>query len=300
MNDEINFNFNYKISVVIPIYNRQKTIERCLDSVLNQTFPAYEIIVVDDGSNDRTLAIIRQKYDKQVIIIKQNHKGAQVARNTGIKAAKGEYIAFLDSDDEWAPNKLELQVQVLVQRPKAVICGNGYIQTEWKEKEPKVYEESYSKKTNAHSKKIMQLNGKSGNVYKQILNHSFCLFQTLLAPKKSLVEIGLLDEKVPSYQEWDTAIRLAKNNEFFFIQKPLFIYHLHDGETISKSTKKAIDGMEYNCKKFQYEILAQLGSRALTQRYYGLLRQCIKYKDKRFFLYLLKYCMGKLNIFCLK
>ena len=93
---------------------------------------------------------------------------------------------------------------------------------------------------------------------------------------------------------------IAKNHEFAFINKPLFIYHLHDGETISKDTKKAIDGMEYNCKKFQYEILSQLGSKALTQRYYGLMKQCIQFSDKRFFEYLLKYCLGKINIFLLK
>lgn len=300
MDDEINYNYKFNISVVIPTYNRQNTIERCLDSVLNQTFPAYEIIVVDDGSNDRTLEIINQKYGKQVKIIKQNHKGAQAARNAGIKSATGEYIAFLDSDDEWVPNKLELQAQVLMKNPNAVVCGNGYIQTEWKEKVPKVYIKSHGKKTNTHSKKIMRLNGKSGNVYKQILNQSFCLFPTLLSPKKSLVEIGFLDDKVPSYQEWDTAIRLAKNNEFVFIQKPLFIYHLHAGETISKSTKKSIDGMEYICNKFQYEIMGQLGSHQLVQRYKVILRLCMQYKDKRFFIYLLKYVLGNMHIFVLR
>lgn len=78
----------------------------------------------------------------------------------------------------------------------------------------------------------------------------------------------------------------------------MFIYHLHDGETISKSTKRAIDGMEYNCKKFQYDILGQLGPQALKHRYFELMKLCIQYKDKRFLKYLLRYCLGTINIFC--
>ena len=297
---DLNLNdINYNISVIIPSFNREKTIERCLDSVINQTYPAFEIIVVDDGSEDQTLNIIKEKYVNRVRVISQNHKGAQAARNKGIKAACGEYISFLDSDDEWVPNKLELQVNELIKNPNKVICGNGYIVTDWKREVPKVYSKLCIN-SRSTTKKVMKLKGKNGYVYKELLNNSFCLFPVLLAPKQFFYDIRLLDEKVPAYQEWDTAIRLAKNHEFAFINKPLFIYHLHDGETISKDTKKAIDGMEYNCKKFQYEILSQLGSKALTQRYYGLMKQCTQFSDKRFFEYLLKYCLGKINIFLLK
>lgn len=98
------------VSVVIPTYNREKTIKRCIKSVLKQTHPVNEIIVVDDGSSDQTLQILQTEYGKQVTIIKQSHKGAQAARNAGIIAARGEYIAFLDSDDEWAEEKIAVQM----------------------------------------------------------------------------------------------------------------------------------------------------------------------------------------------
>lgn len=295
--EKVNCQCRYNISVIIPTYNRRDTIERCISSVIKQSYPAYEIIVVDDGSKDGTIDIIELKYKNNVKLVKQKHKGAQAARNLGIKVALGEYVAFLDSDDEWINNKLELQVAELEKKPNAVICCNGYLQTDWNKKIPKIYANNYQK---ANTRKIMKLLGKNGYVFRYLLSYSFCLFPGLLTSKKNLVEIGLLDEKVPAYQEWDTAIQLAKKNEFVFINKPLFIYHLHDGKTISKSTKREIDGMEYNTRKFQYDILEQLGPQALTQRYYIILCKCLRYKDKRAIEYLFKLCFSKINVFLLK
>lgn len=290
-----------KISVIIPAYNREKTIKRCIDSVIGQTYSAFEIIVVDDGSTDKTLNIIEKEYQGAVRIIKQNHKGAQAARNAGIRAAQGEYIAFLDSDDEWLPSKLEVQIEKLKKNSDAVICGNGYVQTDWEGSIPKVYR---ANKKNSRFKtgerKLFRVNGKTGKVYRHMLGNSFCLFQALLTSKKNLLEIGLLDEKVASFQEWDTAIRLAKEYEFIFIKKPLFIYHLHDGDTISKGQKKSIDGLEYIYRKFQYEIAEQLGSRELTNRYKTLMNMCVKYRDIRVIKYFIKYMLGRMNVFILR
>lgn len=288
-----------KVSVIIPTYNREKTIKRCIDSIANQSIPPDEIIVVDDGSTDNTLEILNRFYP-DIKIIKQNHKGAQAARNAGIRAAQGEYIAFLDSDDEWLPDKLEWQVKELKRNPDAVICGDGILQQDWKGAIPKIYDAKGRKNNRAGRKKIFKLKGKSGYVYKEILRHSFCLFQALLTSKKNLLDIGLLDENVPSYQEWDTAIRLAKQYEFIYLHKPLFIYHLHDGETISKNMRKEIDGLEYIYRKFQYEIASQLGSGMLTQRYYELMKMCIKYRDIRVVKYFVKYILGRMNVFVFK
>lgn len=288
------------ISVVIPTYNRERTIKRCIDSVVNQTYPAFEILVVDDGSTDQTIETIKKEYaDSNVRVIKQNHKGAQAARNTGIKAAKGKYIAFLDSDDEWLPDKLKIQVEALQENESAVICGNGYIQMDWQNGIPSVYKKS-EEVHNAKGRKRLTMNGRSGYVYKLILQDSFCNFESLLTSKKNLLKIGLLDENVPSFQEWDTAIKLAQTNKVVFIQKPLFVYHLHDGETISKNVKKDIDGREYICKKYQYEILRELGVRGLTRKYKQLMEKCAEYKDKRFFMYFIKYILGRCHIFIFK
>ena len=92
------------ISVVIPTYNRIELLKRSIDSVINQTIKPSEIIIVDDGSNDGTEAMVKKKYDS-LKVIKQKNKGASAARNSGIKASSGELICFLDSDDEWKNDK---------------------------------------------------------------------------------------------------------------------------------------------------------------------------------------------------
>lgn len=287
------------ISVVIPTYNREKTIKRCIDSIMNQTYPVYEIIIVDDGSTDKTIDIVEKEYqDQRIKIIRQDHKGAQAARNAGIRAAGGKYIAFLDSDDEWFPNKLELQTQELAKDEKAVVCG-GYLQADWR-----TYHSTDRRHVKKQSGKVIRkmtvMNGKSGNVYQAVLKQSFCVFSALLTSKSNLMEIGLLDENVPSFQEWDTAIRLAKNHPMVYIRKPLFIYHLHAGETISKNMRKDIDGRAYILEKYKFEIINQLGASELTEKYRLILQKCIEYKDKRMFMYLIKYMLGKLHIFILK
>lgn len=265
------------VSAVIPAYNREKTIRRCIDSILRQTYEVSEIIVVDDGSTDGTLEILVNEYKEKVKVIKQPHKGAQAARNAGICAAESEYIAFLDSDDEWTEKRIELQMQVLAEKPDAVVCGNGYVVQNGR-------------------KKIWRMSGYSGYVYKMLLVSPFALFQAMITKKENLLKIGLLDENVPSYQEWDTAIMLSKVCEFVFLDRPLFIYYLHDGETISKDKKRDIDGREYVFRKHRYEILEQYGLPGITRRYEVIKDRCKTLRDKRYFKYLLLYALSKRGI----
>lgn len=269
---------NKQVSVVIPAYNREKTIRRCVDSVLSQTYPVHEIIVVDDGSQDNTISILEEEYKDCVIVIKQSHKGAQAARNAGIIAAKSEYIAFLDSDDEWLDQKMELQMKVLEEKPDAVVCGNGYAEKNG-------------------VKKIFKIRGRSGNVYKFALNDSFALFPTVVSKKENFVKIGLLDEKTPAFQEWDTSIMLSRACEFCFVERPLFIYHLHDGETISKDKKRDIDGQEYIYNKYKNEIFSQYGIDGIIKRYEAIMNRCKRLKDQRYFKYLLLFKLAKKGVF---
>jgi len=104
------------ISVVIPAYNAAGTIGRALDSVIAQTHPAREILVVDDGSTDRTAQVVSE-YGGRVEYLYQDNAGPGAARNAGIRAAHGEWIAFLDADDEWLPHRLALQAELLQRDP---------------------------------------------------------------------------------------------------------------------------------------------------------------------------------------
>lgn len=106
------------VSVVVPMYNVEKYIEGCLESVLNQTFPHFEIICVDDGCTDKTLELVNQYSDPRIIVVRQENKGLAAARNTGINMSRGIYVALLDSDDYWHEKKLEVHVRHLCSRPE--------------------------------------------------------------------------------------------------------------------------------------------------------------------------------------
>ncbi|MDD5371925.1 MAG: glycosyltransferase family 2 protein [Sulfurimonas sp.] len=117
-----------KFSVIIPIYNSQATIARALDSVINQTYKDFEIILVDDGSSDNTNQVIKMFFKNKDIAHKyiyQENSGVSIARNRGIKETVGEYIAFLDSDDMWHPQKLEI-VSNILSNDSINIIGHGY------------------------------------------------------------------------------------------------------------------------------------------------------------------------------
>jgi glycosyltransferase involved in cell wall biosynthesis len=115
----------FTISVVIPAYNAGPFIARAIESALRQTHPADEIIVVDDGSTDNTADAVRS-FGEKVILIRQENAGASVARNTGINAAQGNWIAFLDADDEWVPGKLEQQIKHLQKHPDLAWTMSNY------------------------------------------------------------------------------------------------------------------------------------------------------------------------------
>lgn len=115
-----------KVSVVIPSYNNSSSIRKCIKSVLNQSIDAYEIIVVNDGSIDNTSEVLK-KFGNKIIYLEQTNQGQGAARNTGLKAATGEYIAFLDSDDYWLPDFLKTTVLFLDNHPDAVAVNTGHL-----------------------------------------------------------------------------------------------------------------------------------------------------------------------------
>jgi len=233
------------VSVVIPVYNREKTIKRCVESVLQGTYQNVEVIIVDDCSTDNTVKILSQLKDSRIRIIRMKKKGgAQAARNRGIIEANGEWIAFLDSDDIWGKNKLEIQLKELEAfnyDPYIVIHSNCFC-----------YDEETNKKW------VWYLPKTEGLCYNLLLKRPSPMFQGILTSKKALLEIGLLDESIISYQEWDTSIRLSKRCRFIHINKPLFTYVFHSGETISKNKRKEIDGYFQIVKKFE-DLLKEKG-----------------------------------------
>ncbi|MCQ4088804.1 glycosyltransferase family 2 protein [Saccharibacillus sp. JS10] len=230
------------ISVIIPAYNREQTLKYCLDSVIRQTYTNIEVIVVDDASTDHTAYEINAYLDPRVRSIQlSTNSGAQAARNAGIQNAKGEWIAFQDSDDEWLPDKLMTQLNTAIDTGTSINYCECFIKTR-------------------ENIEVFGTRGYEKKIYEQLLIQSDTTFPGLLVKKECFEVAGLLDENVPAYQEWDTSINLAKYFEFSYCSTPLFIYHLHEGETISKNTKRGLQGIEYIINKHEKEIEQYVGS----------------------------------------
>ena len=158
-----------KVSVILPVYNVEKYLKECLDSILNQTLQEIEVICVDDGSTDRSLEILREyeKKDKRVIVLTQENKGAGAARNKGLAIAKGEYLSFLDSDDFFASGMLEEAYRRCVEK-KAQICVYQVLRYNEKTKET-IYDKGSFKKENAPRKDVF--------CYKDMPDHILDSFQ---------------------------------------------------------------------------------------------------------------------------
>lgn len=199
---------NPKVSVVIPTYNRAHLISRAIKSVLDQTYKDLEIIVVDDGSTDNTEKIIKSFQDGRIRYIQHNkNKGASAARNTGIKASKGEYIAFQDSDDEWFPDKLEQQIKAFDNAsPKVGVIYSGFYRIE------------DDKKTYIPGDNIVQ---KEGDIHNELLKGNFVGTPAVLIKKECFENIKYFDENIPAFEDWELWIELSKHYLFKYINKPL-------------------------------------------------------------------------------
>jgi len=192
---------NPLVSVIIPAYNAEKYIAEAIDSVLAQTYPAYEIIVVDDGSTDRTKEIVETQGHKdtgthvEIRYMYQENRGPAAARNAGIKIAKGEYMTFLDADDIWLKNKLEIQVKEMADGIGLAGVGScdGNIE---------------------HTKNIS---------YKELLIKNRFYNSGVMVKKECLDKVGLFDERpeFKAVEDWDMWIRISKYYKTRYINSPL-------------------------------------------------------------------------------
>lgn len=185
---------NELISVVLPTYNRAAELKRAVDSVLVQTYSHFELIIVDDGSTDETIELIRKIKDERVSFIKHLiNKGAAASRNTGIKVSNGEYIAFLDSDDAWHPEKLEKQYELLFKNDNSVGGCVTY------------YDLIYANKIIKRQIEIQK------DFYKQsLLGCNLSPGSTLMFKKKCLQQVGLQNEDLKRFEDWEWQIRFSQ------------------------------------------------------------------------------------------
>jgi len=209
-----------KISVIIPTFNRIDLLKRAIDSVLNQSIKPYDIIVVDDGSTDSTSEMIQQKY-KSINLIQQKNSGVSAARNNGIKNAQGDWIALLDSDDEWKKNKLEEQVKNLTDNPQYEFCHTNEI---WIRNGIRVNQKKRHKKY-------------GGFIFDKCLDICRISPSSVLFNKNILNHVGWFDEKLPVCEDYDLWLRITADYEILFIDKPLIVKYGGHNDQLSNSVE---------------------------------------------------------------
>ena len=222
------------VSAVITTYKRPTEIVfRALESVLNQTYSNIEVILVDDSPEnyDGRIALQNEilKYSDRVKYIQNEHNlGACASRNVGLDIANGDYIAFLDDDDEWLPNKIEYQISKFTNSNIGLVyCGRT------------VVNDSTGKISN---EPIVEC---SGYIFDELIFNNFVGSTSYpLIKREALVDVGGFDPLMESAQDYDVWLRLAKKYEVDFVNIPLVQYHIHEGERISTNFKSRISGQE--------------------------------------------------------
>ncbi len=197
-----------QVSVVIPVHNREALIDRAVDSVLAQTHGDFELLVVDDASTDGTVArLLARVPDPRLRLLRHEvNRGAAAARNTAIKAARGEFIAFLDSDDEWLPEKLERQLACMAAAPDDVLmCCTGY----WMMRE--------------RSREVTARIPQSRGPWRDTLLGGCTLSpgSTAFIRRRAFDIHGLLDESLGRLEDWDWLLRYAAQHDLVVIGEPL-------------------------------------------------------------------------------
>lgn len=227
------------ISVVIPVYNRAKSILRSINSALNQTVPPLEVLVVDDASSDETVNSINKLIDTRVRVFSMgSNQGAQSARLKGIHEARGNFLVFLDSDDELLPDSIEKRLQSLINSPftEALVYGDV-----------------------VRGGMVDKFESLSGNVYPYLLKElSLCPYSTMLIPKSCFDVTGLPDKDFPSWQDDDMVLTIGKYFPVLHCGVPVAIMNA-DGNRISGNRRNVVEGCRRMVAKYSGDMLEAHG-----------------------------------------
>ncbi|HZB89950.1 MAG TPA: glycosyltransferase family 2 protein, partial [Stellaceae bacterium] len=204
------------VSVVIPAYNRAAFLRRAIDSVLRQSFGDFEIIVVDDGSTDGTDAAVAEHADRRLRLLRhETNRGAAAARNTGIRAASGRLIAFLDSDDEWLPEKLARQVAAMQAAPTDVLLTTtGYFMVR------------------ERSRELRERTPQSGDWRRALLDG--CVLSpgsTAMVDRRAFDAHGFFDERLRRLEDWEWLLRYVSRHDLRVVPEPLARIHVAERMT---------------------------------------------------------------------
>jgi glycosyltransferase involved in cell wall biosynthesis len=228
------------VSVIIPVYNREKLLLRALDSVLNQTYSYFEVLIIDDASTDGTIKKIKKSYssfiNKKIIYIHQNdcNNGPSVCRNLGIKYSSGEYIAYLDSDDAWHSDKLLEQINIFKKNPDALYC---HTDEEW------FYLGKIRKSKKQHKKQ-------GGLFFERALKLCLISPSSVLMRREFFSLVGKWNEELRTAEDYELWIRAQINYPAYYIPRPLTIkYGGHPNQ---------LSSLHYNIDLFRLKALINI------------------------------------------
>ncbi len=214
------------VSVIIPTYNRADLVVQAVQSALNQTYTNVEIIVVDDGSTDNTRELLNQ-YEAEIKYIYQERTERSKARNEGFRYSKGDYVAFLDSDDLWLPAKIEKQVQVLENRHDVGVVYTGV--------------QFIDRNGNPYNQEMRWDTPKRQVLYEDLMTNNIVTGTTssVMIRRISLEKVGLFDETMNTCEDLDLYRRLARDCNFHKIDLPLVKFRIHPGNTQHNASQMA-------------------------------------------------------------
>ncbi len=228
------------VSVVIPAFNCEDTIKPTIDSINAQTFRDFEIIVVDDGSSDDTYSILDHmcNVENRIKLVTQQNSGQAAARNHGIRLAEGSLIAFCDSDDQWFPDKLALQIPLFCNKEVGLVyCGFRVL-------DDKTGEEIIIKKCPFEKMR-------RGDVLSFLLRENFVAHSGVIIRKCCFKKAGYFDESVRFSDDWDMLLRIAANYKFDFVDKDLIWYRINRAGQISKKVSERFESKQHIFQNFK-------------------------------------------------
>lgn len=248
------------ISVIIPTYNRAQCIGRALASVKQQGIEGLEVLIGDDASTDDTVAIVKAQMPSARFIKLGFNQGAAAARNAALKLAQGDLMAFLDSDDEWLPGKLEKQIKFLQEHPEVGLCGSGHILV-------------------CKDDSQVEFAGKNPPDWRRSLHEaqSFHGASTPLMRREVLEKVGFLDEKLRVLEDWDWMMRISKDFRIHVLPETLTIIH----ENNPSNPDHTVRSTEYFLSKHHEEFLhygAAHARRVISQHYENAARNLLRHR----------------------
>ena len=244
-----------RLATVIPTFNRGRTLRRCLDSVYSQTRRPDEVIIVDDGSTDNSVSELENDYPG-INIICQENLGVSSARNAGIRAAQSKWIAFLDSDDVWLPQKCGKQMEALTQNPDFRIC---HTEEDWifrgkRKTVPKEYQKS------------------GGDIFLQCLPRCAISPSTAIVDRSLLLSLGGFDETLPACEDYDLWLRITVHHPVLLVGEPLI--EKHGGHTDQLSNQVGLDEYRIVALRKLLQSGAKLNAKYREQTIATLLEKC--------------------------